>query len=607
MRRRLFALVGIFLLISMSLLICACGGGSSSSEAPQVSTISGVAAAGAPIFGTVYVKGADGGIVSTDINADGSYNLDVTDLTTPYILYVEGTVNWETVKLYSVSFTDGYINITPITDYILRTALLGDAESAYANWHSAGLTPDILSAAETDVQEQLQPLLNAVGLPPDIDLICTAFNADHTGLDLVLDSITISIDDTGTIATVTNNLTGYSYTNDLTTDSDDADAGFPESDEAKSGNTFNDALAINQVWQILVDLYASSEPTAEELNTTWAPYMADDFLNRGRNKSEELDVWGSGIGGPCIGFNVEGTIKRALLPSELEGELNTYEKGYLLNMYYSNGCADISINITMVYNGTKWLFFGDRIWLEDFGPKDRATLNISALGTEEFFTGLGFSTIDSASNYAYSQGVRSAIIAGPGLPEGGIILEHTYPEHKFDIYPGQESPCGYFGDEWCLTDDIITALPDNASYTTYLFAEDAATLIADADPTNNFYSVKYGSTLNNRPYLNSELDVSLFATLTDPVPPVLANLNIPGEQVVAWLNPAGSFVNNVKLQWSDGVSIVELEFTTEDCETADSTIFDSTGLNPPDLWANIHMTAIDTYGRSLGVSWHFAN
>jgi hypothetical protein len=608
MKKHLFSLVGAFVLISMSLFICACGDGASGdgSSSSQVVAISGVAASGAPIFGTVYAKGANGGTASKKINADGSYYLDVTHLVPPYILYAEGTVNWERIKIYTCALNGGNINITPITDYILRTSLSGDAESAFTNWNSASVTSDVLTAAETDVQQQLQPLLNAAGIPDDIDLCSVTFSANHKGLDLVLDSITIRLDITGTIATVTNNLTGSSYTNDLTTDSDDAATGLPSSDESKSLIAFNDALAINQVWQILVDLYADSEATAGDLNTTWAPYVADDFLNRGRNKSEELDAWVSGDVGPCAGFIVYVTIKRVLLPSDLEGDINTYEKGYLLNLYYSNGCSDYNINTRMVYNGTKWLFFGDRIWLGDFGPKDRAKLNVSASGAQEFFSGLGFSAIDSNSNYAYSQGIRSAIITGPGLPEEGVILEHSYPKQIFNIYPGQESPCGYFGDEWCLTDSIIATIPYNANYVTCLFTEEASTLAADDDPTNNFSSIKYSSTLNHKPYLSYEMDASLFPVLIEPTPPELSNINIPGEQIVSWINPEGSFVKNVKLQWVDDYSsIFELEFSTEDCETTDSTTFDSTGLNHAHDWANIHMTTIDNFGRSLGVSWHF--
>ncbi len=74
-----------------SLAIAGCGGGSSdpvdtgdSGNTGNVSTtLSGTAAAGAAIVGTVTVKGAMGNTNSALIEADGTYNVDVTGLTAP--------------------------------------------------------------------------------------------------------------------------------------------------------------------------------------------------------------------------------------------------------------------------------------------------------------------------------------------------------------------------------------------------------------------------------------------------------------------------------------------------------------------------------------------
>ncbi len=190
-------------------------------------TVSGVVAAGAPVVGVVNIKGANGATASSPIQADGSYSIDVTGLTVPYILYAEGSVNEKSITMYSAG-VGPEINITPVTDFILRNALAGQAETAWDSWNTTQVDQTVLENAETKVQEQLAPLLNAVGVPADVDLITTPFNADNTGMDMVLEALDIGYD--GNVATLTNEFTGSSYTDDIT-NSIDGD-GLPASDKA---------------------------------------------------------------------------------------------------------------------------------------------------------------------------------------------------------------------------------------------------------------------------------------------------------------------------------------------------------------------------------------
>ena len=102
--------------------ISACG---SSSNAPAAKTLSGTAAAGAAIIGTVTVKGSLGNTKSELIEADGTYNVDVTGLTAPYRLRAQGTVGGRTYKLHSYAQEadiGGNVNITPFTDLIIANA-----------------------------------------------------------------------------------------------------------------------------------------------------------------------------------------------------------------------------------------------------------------------------------------------------------------------------------------------------------------------------------------------------------------------------------------------------------------------------------------------------
>jgi hypothetical protein len=51
---------------------------------------------------------------------------------------------------------------------------------------NGGLTATELNAAEDLLQQRLQPVLSALGVSASIDLLRTAFDTDHEGLDAAL-------------------------------------------------------------------------------------------------------------------------------------------------------------------------------------------------------------------------------------------------------------------------------------------------------------------------------------------------------------------------------------------------------------------------------------
>lgn len=284
-----------FSVVFIIALFTGCGGSSSGGDptgdnnpepTPESRLISGVAAAGAPVAGTVFVKGANGAVVSSSIGIDGSYSLDVEDLTSPYILRAEGTVKGKSIGMYSAGVTEGNINITPVTDFIIRNALKDRAEDAYSNWGPDSITREAIEEAEADVRAQLAPLLNAAGVPSGIDLIGSEFKADRTGLDAVLNALSISY--SGNTATVRNNYTGSSYTDDITKVNDGA--GLPESDTATTRQVFTDASAINAFWASLEDLCRST-PSSSAIIDWFEEHVAEDYLDDGQNKEQVIDEW----------------------------------------------------------------------------------------------------------------------------------------------------------------------------------------------------------------------------------------------------------------------------------------------------------------------------
>ncbi len=167
-----------------------CGGGSAPTGSTAPHTISGVAATGAPITGTVYLKDAATREVSQTIAPDGSYSFDVTNLTAPFMLKATGTANGQSVTLYSEASGPGITNINPFSHLVLAQfdpagAYDSATVSSMQNWGAAfnGALPALKTA--------LQPVLSSYGVA-SVDFVHAPFTANHQGLDLLFDTVAIT-------------------------------------------------------------------------------------------------------------------------------------------------------------------------------------------------------------------------------------------------------------------------------------------------------------------------------------------------------------------------------------------------------------------------------
>lgn len=193
------------------LLTAGCGGGGSNSNVPPASqTVSGVAATGSPISGTVYLKDSSSPAkeISNQINSDGSYSFDVTSFTAPFMLKAVGTANAQNYTLYSLAGAPGIANINPLSHLAVVRANNGaDPASLYAN-----LTPaqaqDIKTALAIiipQLQAMLQQVLSQYGVA-STNFVSDKYTANHMGLDLLFDMITIVINNS--TLTMSNRVSG---------------------------------------------------------------------------------------------------------------------------------------------------------------------------------------------------------------------------------------------------------------------------------------------------------------------------------------------------------------------------------------------------------------
>ena len=179
-----------FFALSAIILVSGCG----SDSTPPPTTLTGTAATGAPIDGTVYVKDAKGVEKSIATAANGSFTLDVTGMTPTYLLKVVPSNGSAT--LYSYAAKNGTVNLTPTTNLaMLLASNSSNLDTVYAGWDGSAISEAAVKAAEGTVRANLAAEFTAAGLDINsVDLFTTPFTADGSGIDGVMDNLTIAVD-----------------------------------------------------------------------------------------------------------------------------------------------------------------------------------------------------------------------------------------------------------------------------------------------------------------------------------------------------------------------------------------------------------------------------
>ena len=175
---------------AIALLVSGCSGGGASTT----NNVTGVAATGAAINGTVCLQ--DAAIHEVCMKtADGHYSFDVTGLTPPFILKASWNDNGITKELYSMAAGKGVANISPLTNAIVTVAATVAPATLYATPTLTAMqaAASNLSAATTKIITSLAPLLQEFAVSTDVNPITTTYNVNHAGLDGFLDLSLIHI------------------------------------------------------------------------------------------------------------------------------------------------------------------------------------------------------------------------------------------------------------------------------------------------------------------------------------------------------------------------------------------------------------------------------
>lgn len=194
------------LLAVTALILGGCGGGDSPSPAvpgysvqgssfPVSPTVSGVAAAGEPLRGAVYLRDSAGSAERTaDIGSDGYFAFDVNGLKPPFLLRAEWRDESGAHQLYSLAAGPGTANVNPLSNAAV-VAASGVLDPTHL---AAGLDPvrmertaSALPGIVVTLQEELRPLLNYFNAVSDP--IVGVYSANQSGLDAVFEAVAIEV------------------------------------------------------------------------------------------------------------------------------------------------------------------------------------------------------------------------------------------------------------------------------------------------------------------------------------------------------------------------------------------------------------------------------
>ena len=180
---------------ALAVALTACGAGETSGSA-----VTGVALSDAPISGTVTITDSSAAVQTRTVStrADGSFSVDVADLTPPYMLRV---ADGGTTRLYAVTGGNDNLDVNPITDMAFSAASEGrDEETVFrtSDREEKRTATTRASALLAKLKTVLAPLFERYGITDPV--------VDKAAVRLLLADVRISRDDG--VVTVTNRATG---------------------------------------------------------------------------------------------------------------------------------------------------------------------------------------------------------------------------------------------------------------------------------------------------------------------------------------------------------------------------------------------------------------
>jgi len=509
---------------AIALTMAGCGGGSSGSAVvpPVTTSISGTAAAGLPLVGTVTVKDALGATKMVAIGTNGAYTVEVTGMTAPFVFRAAGRVGGDDYVIHSGATSadiNGNINITPLTDLIIANIAGGLAANYFNSGSFSGLTSAEIASESSSLKAKLLPVLTAMGVDASIDLMRTQFTPLSSALDKALDVITISTDPTTNIATITNVIMQQTIQDDIAAKAV-AETTPPVMNDTTGVNASasDDTLALKKAAADFIALFATGLPAPATVQAA----LFDDTVNMPfRDNDQNATQFSNSLAtdSGLIGASVNNmTIHKIDYPSDVPSLL--YPRAVVsFTVKDKNGLIMDRVNNMQMVKGTDgvWKLRGNNSRFE-FDVHSQIVKTINGAGTVCYGTGIELWLQDFNPGNNGPLPINHITLTGPGLPQVGV--RYDAPSLAGDVWTvaGKGTPwyvmqsdCGGSAN---VADGTIMAIPNAAKYTVTAYtSQDDSTMAVAGGGTS---PLQYTDGVPYRPLTLTETKLAAFPTITTP-------------------------------------------------------------------------------------------
>ncbi len=621
-------------------LMSGCGGGGGGGSTPGTSaTIYGVAAAGAPIVGTVNIRGANGKVSMSAISSDGSFTVDVTALTSPFVIYAEGKAGSSSARLYSIVDTAGRANVTPATNIIIAKALGKSPEEAFppSSMKTEGGSIDAvptneeIEAAKQAVLDILKNVFSSVGVAADFDLMNGVFTANASGFDKLLDLVDMKV--TGNSVEIKDPVTGTTFYNeDVSTGTISVNNGSGLATAISTSATIHNALLTNfNTW---LAIYSTDGLTNAEIEAIVNPLIATDSFSDGMDGAEALQQIKDEYNDPdtreeISGFEVTG-FKILGSYNDIDFAGGTVTLGGVSHTvggatFYS-GKEILACEITLNISGTNYSFTNfyikeGGVW-RDFGnqsPFDEdGEMNIFAMheyrnrkGITGFDSGIMIN-VNDLGNVAFNNDVDALIVIGDG-----IKTKYAGTNKGLILLKKEITSTQYVLKNVALPADINHVFYDENDKNIYLTGDTDGLVIAEMNnPVYKIIGCKltgttltpkrlWLQTLSARPdsKVAGELLEAHLPKITSPTS--LVPFAFPGNITVSWNPPTGAVYPDIwfvgtSFAWGPDYKELEYEPTSNNIT---SHVFTETGTYGTIVAGHAVIMYGDQFGRIFYGTW----
>jgi hypothetical protein len=189
-----------WLIVSLLTLLSACGGGGSSPNSPNSPNMASApvvvqTSQGSPmVYASIVAFGADSSISHGTADANGNWTLPSTGITYPVVAKAISVDGSRVYYGYAANNTQSVVPVNPLTSLIITLAYNGNPASITS---SSQLSPGALSAEEGNAKAIFANIFTQFGISPSVEVLSTAVAPDHSGMDLLFDTMSIQFDRSG--------------------------------------------------------------------------------------------------------------------------------------------------------------------------------------------------------------------------------------------------------------------------------------------------------------------------------------------------------------------------------------------------------------------------